>query len=288
MPRQIGVAFERHIAHQNEKRELEIRQEAERRHRDAEAAGREVRNNLHDEEPTASQSGIDTIPVVPPRPQRRAPQPQPPTTPPASLLDGADDNVEGGMNPQEIIIDLQDQLRDMTSKHDESLREIERMNNEINERERELQGIHEREVAAIDQARLDEANRLGERYDRLKIVLARIEEEKKEAVTRRDESELEIEVLRGQLQRVRAELQEQQLREPMPQSDTVDDARTIGRSSTHQSRSSRDRRSEAGAQRRYSTEHMVRSTWDSKSADRPRHEIIRIRQLSTWGAFVGK
>jgi len=284
MSRQIGDAFERHIARRNENRELEIRHEAEQRRRDAEAAGREVRNKLHDEDLTASQPRIDTIPEVPPRPQRRAPQPQPPATPPASLLDGHGDNGEGGKNSQEIICNLQDQLRNRTREHEESLREIERMNNEINELKRELQGIHERQVAAIDQARLAEANRFGEQYDRLREVLTRTEEEKNEAARRRDESEHEIEELRRQLRQVRAELQEQRLREPMPRSDAVGDARTIGRPSTRQT--SRDRRSERGSQRRYSREHVVRSTWDSESADHPRHELIRVRPLRTCEAYL--
>jgi hypothetical protein len=283
MPRQIGDEFERHIAHRNEHQELEIRNQAEQRRREAEAAARGVRNNLHDEEPTASQLRRDTIPEVPPRPRRRAPQPQPPATPPASLLDGRSDSGEG--DSQETIRNLREQLRDKTREHEESLSEIERLKNKINETEEELQGIHELQVAAIDQARLAEANRFRERYDRLREVLTRTEEEKREAVRKRDESERESEDLRRQLRRAEEELQEQRLRETIPRSEVVDDTRTIGGSSIGQTRSSQDKRSERGSQRR-SSRYAVRSTWSSESVDRPRRDLVRFRPIKAREAYI--
>lgn len=66
---------------------------------------------------------------------------------------------KGGVNFQEISRNPRDQLCDRTREHEESLRVVERVNNQINEKERELEGIHERQVAAIDQARLVEASR---------------------------------------------------------------------------------------------------------------------------------
>jgi hypothetical protein len=256
---------------------LEIRNQAEQRRREAEAAARGVRNNLHDEEPTASQLRRDTIPEVPPRPRRRAPQPQPPATPPASLLDGRSDSGEG--DSQETIRNLREQLRDKTREHEESLSEIERLKNKTNETEEELQGIHELQVAAIDQARLAEANGFRERYDRLREVLTRTEEEKREAVRKRDESERESEDLRRQLRRAEEELREQRLGE------VVDDTRTIGGSSIGQTRSSQDKRSERGSQRR-SSRYAVRSTWSSESVDRPRRDLVRFRPIKARDAYI--
>lgn len=278
----IGDYFQRHIARENESRQQYVRQQAaEVRQADIEAAGRSVRANLHVDEPVVVSELSSTRNPAPreerlPRWNREAPiRPELPATPPASMLDGINDNGNGeasggSMSTEEIISSLQDQLQNKEREQRESKREIERLRQRIRDKENEMQRLRASQLMALHQGLLDEVRRLREQYNEQKSILDEVLEEKNEVTRRLDEKETEIDGLRQHLWQARAEMQEQQQQQimqqvpqPAPRSDgAVDggDNRTLGRMLTGQhSRSNRNRRGGTGSQRRGPTEIRVAS-----------------------------